>query len=245
MKRLTRIGSFVATAIVATAAGCGGSGSGKSGEPEGTALQGRIMLPAAAQCTGCRNNNVDLAVFGLFHNDAPGAPLATVETDAQGNFETEDLTAALASYAASPDADGDGNRTLIVLATVNADTGAAIGGAISVPAGETAAKDYDATTHVACLATIYLARGTAGAGDPGCVVRADCNDEPAGCVVTLDPDAVDADRIDTLEAAAAFIAGDVTFPADVARAACAVIDCTNGGAARATRACVEGQFASA
>ena len=119
--------------------------------------------------------------------------------------------------------------------------GAAIGGVISLDANAPLTKDFAGITQVACLAAVFLTEGTDVFGDPGCVVRADCM-EQGDCVTSLDPDAIDNTRIDNLEEASSFIVADVIFPGDVPRAACAIIDCTGGGANPTTPECVAGEF---
>lgn len=222
--------------VAALVSSCGGGGGGD----DGTSVAGQIDLPPAEQCTNCRNGGVQVTVFGPLRNAPPAPPVATVQTDASGTFDTGDLSDALEGYPGAPDTNGDGRRTLIAAATVS-DTGTIIGGVLSVREGASNEKTYNVMTQVACLAAIYLTAGTAPA-DPGCVVRANCLDQPPNCLTTIDPDSLDQAGIKRLEDAADFIDGDVELPGEVPAAACAVIACTGGGVRSATRECVEAAF---
>jgi len=224
--------------IAALVVSCGGGGGGD----DETSISGQIDLPPADQCANCRNNGVQVVIIGPLYNAPPAAPVASVQTDAAGNFDSGDLTAALENYAGAPDTNGDGRRTLIAVATVNNESNAAIGGVLSVEEGDGSDKTFNVMTQVACVATVFLTAGTAGAGDPGCLVRPSCNDQPEGCIATVDPDTIEQAQIDRIEAAAEFIDGDVRLPGDVPSAACAVIDCTAGGTRAATEECVESAF---
>lgn len=202
-----------------------------------TALRGSIILPPASQCTNCTNNIIDFGVIGLVQN-APPVLIRSLQTDSQGMYDTGDLNAALSDPAnGSVDTNGDGARTVIVVADVNA-SGAQIGGVDSIQTSVDSMKDFDTTTQVACIAAVYL---TAGTTDP-CAVRATCDESEPDCVPTVDPDVLDEARIGRLEAAASTIAGDLILPDDVARAACAAIICTDSGTTDASAACVQQVF---
>jgi len=199
---------------------------------------GTIGLPATANCTGCGNSVVDFGVIGLV-KDGPRIQVATGKTNSQGQFDTGDLNAIFSNPSnGSLDTNGDGKRTLIVVATVNSTTSASIGGVQSVTTGTLTTRNFSATTQVACLAAVYL---TAGVTSP-CLVKATCGPSDVDCVQTVDPDALDSTRIGRLEQAAAFISADVVFPADNPRSSCAVIKCTNAGTTSATSQCVTDAF---
>ncbi|MFQ5667954.1 MAG: hypothetical protein ACE5I7_16185 [Candidatus Binatia bacterium] len=183
-------------------------------------------------------DDVEIIDFGLVR-DGPPVMLASSRTDAEGRFDTGDLTAALDASNASIDTNGDGRRTVIAVAAVN-DAGAQIGGIVSLQTGGGSRKTFGPTTQVACLAAVFLTAGTTET-DP-CVVRATCDPNDSACVVTLDPDTLDDDRISRLEAAASVLLGAVVFPDDVGRAACAIITCTNSGAQSTSAECVREAF---
>jgi hypothetical protein len=210
--------------------------NGCSNAPQ-TRLKGQITLPLSNQCTDCSVKLVDFGVIGLVQN-APPQVIGSGTTDSQGGFDTGDLSAALSNPAnGSVDTNGDGKRTVIVVATVNSN-GANIGGVDSIPTGAVSTKNFNTTTQVACVAAVFLTSGTT---DP-CVVKATCTaDEPA-CLPTVDPDALDATRIGRLEQAASLISASVVLPDDVAQAACAAITCTQGGTMEASAQCVTAYF---
>lgn len=197
-----------------------------------TRLTGQIILPDPSKCPDCSRAGVDVVVFGLATNQPP-IPIESFLTSGQGRYDTGDLTAALTDPAnGSPDTNGDGKRTLIVVASVNA-SGAQIGGAVSLPTGSTVNRNFSPSSQVAAVAVTFLTTGT-GASGPGCTVQATCGPSDQNCFTTADPDTIDQLTIQHLNQAAVFIASGVTFPDDVGRAACAVIICSHAGAKATT-----------
>lgn len=234
MGRLTwRIWLVTATFAV-TVIACGGGGGGGGGGATG--LKGAIILPTPGQCAGCSIGNVDFGVVGLVQNQAP-LLIATGKTNAQGMFNTGDLTVALSNPAnGSVDTNGNGMRTLVVVANVSSTAG--IGGVESIPTGATLTKNFNATTQVACEAAVLLTQGTT----TPCTVQATCPPADPTCIATVDPDTLDSQKISNLEQAADFISADVVFPDTLDLAACATITCTNSGTTQATAACVTAAF---
>jgi hypothetical protein len=212
------------TALLAAMAACGGDSNGSSGT---TTLSGALSLPPPAQCTGCSVAQVPIQLLALKQNAAPTQLTASL-TDAQGRYSFGNADAVLG-----------GQSNVIVVASVA--QGAGLGGVEDLTVGSSNDKNFDVTTQVACQASVFLTAGTQAAGDPGCVVRPACQGEP-NCLLTRDPTTLDDATINRLERAASFIAGEVVLNANVARAACAVIDCTLGGAADASAECVTSSF---
>lgn len=202
-----------------------------------TRLTGELTLPPAGQCENCSITIVDFGVIGLTQNGPPKV-IRSLKTDSRGAFDTGDLTEALSDPTnGSVDTNGDGKRTLIVVANVNG-SGAQVGGVDSIQTGVISAKDFNPTTQVACVAAVFLTAGTTAP----CVVRATCAPSEPACLPTVDPDALDDTRIGRLEHAASFISAGLVLPDDVGRAACAAITCTNGGTTQASEQCVTASF---
>lgn len=191
---------------------CGGGGGGNGGE---SVLTGSLVLPPANQCAGCSVANRTTDVLALNHNAAPRL-VATIETDGQGRYVTPGLNNLLL-----------GSRAVILVASVSQSAG--LGGVEEVHGG-TQNKDFNVYTQVACQAAVFLTAGDAG------------NGTACGAFATLDPSLVDDTRIHNLEQAATLIADRVNLSTDVARAACAVINCTFAGAASASAECMAGAF---
>ena len=191
---------------------CGDGGGGGGGE---TVLTGSLILPPANQCAGCTVANRTTSVLALNQNAAPRL-ITTIATDAQGGYVTPGLNNLLL-----------GSRALIVVASVSQTAG--LGGVESVSGGNNV-KDFSVYTQIACQAAVFLTAGDAG------------NGTACGAFATLDPALVDGTRIGNLEQAANLIADRVNLSTDVARAACAVINCTFAGAAAASPECMAGAF---
>jgi hypothetical protein len=212
-------------ALLATMAACGG-GDNHSGQ---TTLSGALRLPPPQQCAGCAVQQVIIELLSLNKDAAPTTVVQSL-TDAQGNYNFPNVDATLA-----------GRQNVIVVASVSQAAG--LGGVEDVSLGTDNSKDFDVTTQIACQASVYMTAGTQGAGDPGCVVRAQCAPvDGSNCLSTQDPTQIDAAAISRLERAAGFIAGGVVLPNDVPRAACAAIDCTLGGLADATPQCMTASY---
>jgi len=209
-------------AALATMAACGGSDHNHSGQ---TSLTGALVLPPSQQCVGCTVNQVVVNLLGL-NKDAPPTQIVQTLTDAQGSYNFSDVGGSLG-----------GRENLIVVASISQTAG--LGGVEDIDPGTTNGKDFNVTTQVACQASVFLTAGTAGAGDPGCVVRSQCLPvDGSNCLPTQDPSQIDNASISRLEAASSVVAGNVSLPRDVNRAACAAIDCTLGGLADATSQCM-------
>ena len=213
------------TALLAAMAACGGDNNGSSGT---TTLSGALSLPPPAQCPGCSVGQVPIRLLALKQNAGPTQLTASL-TDAQGRYSFGNADAVLG-----------GQTNVIVVASVA--QGAGLGGVEDLTVGSSNDKNFDVTTQVACQASVYLTAGTQADGDPGCVVRPGCGPNDVNCLLTRSPSALDDAIITRLERAAAFIAGQVVLNANVPQAACAVIDCTLGGAADATEQCVTSSF---
>jgi hypothetical protein len=213
-------------AALATMAACGGSDNNHSGQ---TSLSGALIQPPPQQCAGCTVNQVIVNLLSL-NKDAPPTQLVQTLTDAQGNYNFANVGGTLA-----------GRNNVIVVASVSQTAG--LGGVEDVDPGTNNGKDFNATTQIACQASVFMTLGTAQAGDPGCVVRPLCAPvDGSNCLPTQDPTQINDAVISRLERAAGFIAGSVVLPNDVNRAACAAIDCTLGGLADATSQCMTATF---
>ncbi|HEY8514030.1 MAG TPA: hypothetical protein VIS07_00785 [Candidatus Binatia bacterium] len=233
--RLVAAGIVLAAAVAAC--------SGDSFEPGETIYTGIIIVPPEQQCEGCTSVNVEAQLLELEQNQPPRI-IKCVRTNERGIYDTSTPnTCPERSNGQLPP--GDGQRTVIVVATVNSQ-GGQIGGLISSRLGSVTQTDFNSTTHVACTAGLFLVAGTESFGDPGCMVRASCPSGAPNCFPSLAPNDVDEARIDTLEAAGELIGGQVDFTtADGSnRAACAVIVCTQAGTVPATQECLEQQLAS-
>jgi hypothetical protein len=231
--RYALMGAAFATALAA----CGGDKFDRSQ----TVVSGLIVLPSSNNCADCSNQGVTVQVLGLVKG-APPQTIATLRTSTLGVYMTEDLTPALAASSASPDTNGDGERSFIIVASVNG-SGAEIGGVLSATTGADASKDFNPTTHIACLAAVFVTQGMDDAS-AGCTVQAACAPSDTTCLTTIDPDVLTRERIDNLEEAASPIATQVLFPAEVPRAACAVLTCTDSGSRAADANCVQTVFAA-
>ncbi len=233
--RLTAGGIVLAAALAA----CGGD----SFEPGETIYTGIIFVPPQQQCQGCTSTNVQAQLLELQQNQPPRI-IKCVQTNERGiyNTSTPNTCPEMSNGMLPP---GDGQQTVIVVATVNS-RGGQIGGLISSRLGSVTETDFNSTTHVACTAGLFLVSGTESFGDPGCLVRASCPAGAVNCFPSLAPNDIDDARIDTLEAAGELIGGQVDFTtADGSnRAACAVIVCTQAGTVPATLDCLQSQLAS-
>ena len=212
MKRFRAVSRAAIVALLALSVATCGDDGGSSGPP---LFVGTLIVPPPGQCSGCSVSGVSLAVQQL-RQDAPPQTVATVTTDAGGNYDTGQLAQGLL---------GSG---VILVANVNPNTGAGIGG-VESPRGGRNEKDFDVTTQIACVASVFLT-----AGPPP---SAPCTVSP-----TQDPALIDNQRIEILEEAASFIADRAVLPDDEARGACAVIVCTAAGGGRASPECVNGLF---
>lgn len=226
----------IATSVSALVSwGC----SGESFNGDRTIISGLIVLPSPQNCADCDNASAPTRLLAL-QQGAMQQEVTSVRTSARGVYSVT-LESDEQSQIAS-DSNGDGQQTFIIVTTLN-DVGAQIGGVLSARLGASLSKDFNPTTHVACIASVLLTAGTASANDPGCVVRAACGvDDGPGCRGALDPDVIDDGRIDVLEAASSYISADVTFPDNSSSAACAVIECTDAGAHTTTEECVRSAF---
>lgn len=221
--------------LLATAAACSGDGT----QNTDTVYTGIVFVPPPSQCAGCSGAGATAQLLELGQNQAPRV-VKCVRTNERGIYDTSDPnTCPEQSNGELPS--GDGNATVIVVATVNSQ-GGQIGGLISSRLQQAASADFNGTTHIACKAGVFLTAGTSGEGDLGCSVRATCPAGAVNCFTTLTPDEIDDARINVLEEASQVLEGqvDYTLPEGVDEASCAVIVCTQAGTVSATSACLEG-----
>lgn len=214
-----------AFAVAVALAAC----SGDSFESGQTMVTGNIILPEADRCLGgCTTSNVQVMTF----QPAPNPPTAPPSsTSATGVYNTGDITGFVDGLA------GGDQQTIIALAVVaNADAPpeeqTQIGGLLpGLTRGSVTSKDFNPTTHIACLAGVFLT-GQAGQPCPQLLQFIDANQ-------------IDEDRTNVLEQASSQIQGDVVFPTEVPCSACAVIQCTNSGLnLPASPACIPEAFAA-
>jgi len=230
---------IVSTILAATLVACGGDSVDRSQ----TIVSGLIVLPSSDHCSDCNNSGVNVVVLGLQQNGSPQV-LASLQTNSHGIYKTQDLTPALNATNASADSSGDGKRSIIVVASVNSN-GAQIGGVISAPVGAIGTKDFNPTTHVACLASVFLTAGTASFNPVGCTVAPTCAPTAPNCLVTVNPDDLTSAHINNLEQAASFVSDQIDFPNGVPAASCAILVCTNGGVQSTDANCVTAALAAA
>ncbi|MBY0274522.1 hypothetical protein K2Z84_04205 [Candidatus Binatia bacterium] len=224
--------------LLATAAACSGDGT----QNTDTVYTGIVFVPPPSQCEGCSGAGATAQLLELGQNQAPRV-VKCVRTNERGIYDTSDPnTCPEQSNGELPS--GDGNATVIVVATVNS-RGGQIGGLISSRLQQAASADFNGTTHIACKAGVFLTAGTAGEGNLGCSVRATCPPGAVNCFTTLQPDELDDARINVLEEASQVLEGqvDYTLPEGVDKASCAVIVCTQAGTVAASTACLEGFLA--
>ena len=226
MSRSLMSRSLWIVAALATMAACGGSDHNHSGQ---TSLTGALILPPPQQCIGCTVSQVVVNLLGL-NKDAAPTQIAQTLTDSQGNYNLSNVGGALG-----------GRENVIVVGSVS--QSAVLGGAEDIDPGADNGKDFNVTTVIACQGSVFLTAGTAGAGDPGCVVRPQCLPaDGSNCLPTQDPTQIDNAAISRLEGAASLIAENVALPKDLNRAACAAINCTLGGLADATSQCMSATY---
>ena len=220
-------------------AGCSGDGF----EQTDTVYTGIVFVPPPSQCEGCSGAGATAQLLELGQNQAPRV-VKCVRTNERGIYDTSDPNSC-PEQSDGQLPSGDGEATVIVVATVNAQ-GGQIGGLISSRLEQAASADFNGTTHIACKAGVFLTAGTGTARDLGCTVQASCPPGAVNCFTTVAPNAIDDARIDNLEAASQVLEPqvDFTLPDGVDRASCAVIACTQAGAVAATTSCLEGFFAS-
>lgn len=231
--RLAAAGLLLAAGLSA----CSGDGF-EAGE---TIYTGIVFVPPPQQCVGCTGENVEAQLLELTQNQAPRV-VKCVRTNDRGIYDTSGPnTCPEQSNGSLPS--GDGEATVIVVATVNPQ-GGQIGGLISSRLEQVTSTDFNATTHIACKAGVFLTTGTAPFNDPGCVVQASCPAGLANCFPTVPPGSLDDARINVLEEASELIETQVNFTLvdGTDRASCAVIVCTQAGAVSTTRACLEAQL---
>jgi hypothetical protein len=207
----TMIRTLVAAMAAASLGSCGGGGDGDGGGGGTTSLRGSIVVPDASQCENCTNRNVTVRVFGLPANLAnPSTAIATTTTDANGNYDTGDLTIPLAQF--DPESD---TKSFVVVAAVS--TNASIGGVESQRLGATQSKDFNTTTQIAGAAAVLLTNTI-----PDCTVP-ETRIDPAS--------SLDDGRINNLEQAASVVAGRINLANanDVKCAACTTIACSDQG----------------
>jgi hypothetical protein len=229
-----------ASLLLATGvAACSGDGF----EAGDTVYTGIVFVPPPQQCTGCTGEGVEAQLLELTQNQAPRV-VKCVRTNDRGIYDTSDPNTCPEQSNGQLPA-GDGEATVIVVATVN-ERGGQIGGLISSRLQQVTSTDFNATTHIACKSGVFLTTGTAPFNDPGCVVQASCPLGLANCFETVPPGALDDARINVLEEASELIETQVNFTtADgTDRASCAVIVCTQAGTVSTTRACLEAQLLS-
>jgi hypothetical protein len=219
-------------AFLAAAMGACGADSGGGGE---TVLTGLVVIPASG-CEGCRNGDSFVQVQALRENGAPET-IKCVRTSPRGVYDTQDVNVCPEISTTTFEAAADGDQTVIVVADVEPASGAEIGGVLAAPIGTTKSKDFNGTTQIACVASVYL---TAGNTDPsaGCVVLPTCSGTNVPCFQTVDPNLIRDDQIENLESASAFVSDEISYPQGVPGAVCAVIECTAAGTQPATAECV-------
>ena len=222
---------LLSAALLAGAAACSGDGF-QGGD---TVVTGLIVLPSPQNCDNCQTQRVQVVVLGLVKNGDPQL-LKTVTTNANGVYNTGDISAELEDFQASQGTSGDNQQSFIIVAEVN-DSGAEIGGIVSARLGASGDKTFNPTTHIACLGSVFLTAGMTD-GEAGCVVRPTCAAGEQNCLQTVDANVLDDTYINNLEQAASYVSADVPFPDGVPSAACAVLLCTNGGAEPASQECV-------
>lgn len=234
-----RIG-IAATALLLAAGFAACSGDGTSNTD--TVYTGIVFVPPPSQCTGCSGSGATAQLLELGQNQEPRI-VKCVRTNERGIYDTSDPnTCPEQSNGELPS--GDGNATVIVVATVNS-RGGQIGGLISSRLQQAASADFNGTTHIACKAGVFLTAGTAGESNLGCTVQASCPPGATNCFTTLPPNEIDDARINVLEGASQVLEGqvDYTLPDGVDKASCAVITCTQAGTVEASTSCLEGFLA--
>jgi hypothetical protein len=200
-----------------------------------------VFVPPPAQCEGCTGAGVEAQLLELGQDQAPRVAKC-VTTNERAIYDTSGPnTCPEISDGTLPP--GDGQQTVIVVATVNAQ-GGQIGGLVSSRLGSLTSTDFTGTTHVACKAGVFLTTGTAPFGNPGCVVQASCPAGLANCFPTLQPNDIDDARIDVLEEAGEMVEAQVDFTLvdGPDRASCAVIVCTQAGTVSATQECLQARL---
>ena len=215
--------------------------SGDGFQQTDTVYTGIVFVPPPSQCEGCSGAGATAQLLELGQNQEPRV-VKCVRTNERGIYDTSDPnTCPEQSNGQLPS--GDGDATVIVVATVNA-RGGQIGGLISSRLEQAASADFNGTTHIACKAGVFLTAGTGTARDLGCTVQASSPPGAANCFTALPPNDIDDAHINNLEAASQVLEPrvDFTLPDGVDKASCAVIVCTQAGAVAATTDCLEGVF---
>jgi hypothetical protein len=232
-----------AVALLAVTAACG-SDSHTSGE---TVLTGIVIVPEARLCPDCSSEGSLLRVQALVEGESP-ATIKCIRASPRGVYDTsENVVPCPEGTPASFEPASDGDQTVIVVADVGAPVDGQIpqiGGVLAAPIGATKSKDFNGTTQIACVASVFL---TAGNPDPapGCVVLPSCPGPTANgvdCFEIVDPNSIRNDQIENLESASAFVSDEISYPGGVGPAVCAVLVCTQAGTQATTADCVTGQL---
>ena len=209
-----------------------------------TVLTGLVVVPENG-CEGCDSSSQFVRVQALAE-DRPPETITCIRTSPRGVYDTADENLCPEESTATFEAAADGHQAVIVVADVEPGSGAQIGGVVSAPVGATKSKDFNGTTQIACVASVYL---TAGNEDrrAGCVVRASCPGPTVDglpCFTTVAPEVLDDDAIENLEEASEEVSDSIAYPSGVPPAVCAVIECTASGSQAAAPGCVASRLAS-
>jgi hypothetical protein len=229
-------------AVAAMAVAACGSSSGGGGE---TVLTGILVVPETG-CAGCSNDGSFVRVQALRENGDPET-IKCVRASPRGVYDTADVNVCPELSTTSFEAAADGQQTVIVVADVGSEREGGvpqIGGVLAAPIGTTKSKDFNGTTQIACVASVFLTLGNSDRSS-GCVVQPTCPGSTVDgvpCFTTVDPNSIRDDQIENLESASAFVSDEITYPAGVPAAVCAVIVCTQAGAQPTTSDCVGGQL---
>jgi hypothetical protein len=233
---------LVAVALTAAIAACG-SDSRSNGE---TVITGIIVVPEQG-CPGCRGEDQLVRVQALVEGGDP-ATIKCVLTSPRGVYDTsQNVVPCPEPTSAQFEPAGDGDQTVIVVANVGAtgeDDGPQIGGVLATPIGVTKSKDFNGTTQIACVASVFLTQGNRNPA-PGCVVLPSCpgpTSDGVDCFEIVDPNSIRDDQIENLESASAFVSDQISYPGGVEPAVCAVLACTESGARATTAECVQGRL---
>jgi hypothetical protein len=225
--------------LAATLAACGADSKG-DGE---TVLTGLVVVPETG-CAGCDSSSRLVTVLALVEDGAPQT-IKCVRTSERGVYDSADPDLCPEQSTTTFQAAADGNQTVIVIGEVGTASGpqsqAQIGGVLSAPIGLTKSKDFNGTTQIACVASVYLTAGNSDAS-AGCVVQPSCPSPTVGgvpCFQTVPPESIGDDVIENLEEASAFVSDQISYPSGVPGAVCAVLECTQAGAQAGTAECVQ------
>lgn len=241
VSRVRLSAALIAVACAAASLAACGADSRSDGA---TVLTGLLVVPESG-CAGCSNVSSFVRVQALVEDGAPQT-IKCVRASVRGVYNTADPNICPDESTTTFQAAADGNQAVIVVADVETRTGAQIGGVVSAPIGVTKSKDFNGTTQIACVASVFLTAGSENAS-AGCVVQPSCPGPTAQgvpCFPTVPPEALDDDAIENLESASAAVSGSILYPTGVPAAVCAVIECTQGGAQPAPPGCVQSRLAS-